>query len=100
MKNRQIDNHPYLKILEKSSGDGWNLSFLKLFQLSVCYAITSNRHADFNTVFGAIKVLLAGFFRQNRLTARFSIENWNLVFHLTSAYNLQVKPFHYGHKKG
>ena len=84
MKNRQIDNHPYLKILEKSSGDGWNLSFLKLFQLSVCYAITSNRQPDFITVFGACKRTFDRFIRQKRHTARFSRNNWNLLFHLTA----------------
>ena len=84
MRNRQIDNHPYLKILEKASGDGWNLSFLKLFQLSVCYAIVSNRHPDFITVFGTCKRTFDRFIRQNRHTARFARSNWNLLFHLTT----------------
>ena len=56
---------------------------LKLFQPSVCYAIISNRHADFNTFLELIKALLNGFFRQNRLTALFPMVSWKLVFHLT-----------------
>ena len=56
---------------------------LKLFLPSVCYAIISNRHADFNTLLGHVKVLLNGFFRQNRLTALFPMVSWKLVFHLT-----------------
>ena len=57
---------------------------LKLFLPSVCYAIISNRHTDFNTLLGHVKVLLNGFFRQNRLAALFLMVSWKLVFHLTN----------------
>ena len=63
---------------------------LKLFLPSVCYAIISNRHADFNTLLGHVKVLLNGFFRQNRLAALFLMVSWKLVFHLTDYHFLEV----------